>query len=53
MAYKPRQFWYFIKYEIDGKTYEARVEPGENPIYRCMSITDAGAKIVDIVEQRA
>jgi hypothetical protein len=45
-----RKYWYFIKYEYNGETYEARVEPGENPIYRCMSITDAGGKIVDIIE---
>ena len=50
---KGSEMYYFIKYEVGGKTYEATVQPHENPMYRLISLTDAGAKIVDIREQRA
>lgn len=45
--------YYFIKYEYDGKIYEATIQPNENVLYRLMSLTDAGAKITDIREQKA
>lgn len=45
--------YYFIKYEYSGKIYEATVQPHENPMHRIMSLTDAGAKVVDVREQRA
>ncbi len=45
--------YYFIKYEYCGNTYEATVQPHENPLYRIMSLTDAGAKVVEVREQWA
>lgn len=45
--------YYFIKYEYDGKMYEITVQPNENPLYRLISLTDAGAKITGIIEQVA
>lgn len=45
--------YYFIKYEYNGKTYECTVQPHENAINRMMSLTDSGAKIVDIREQKS
>lgn len=45
--------YYFIQYEYEGKVYESTVQPHENVIDRLMSLTDAGAKITDIKEQKA
>ena len=45
--------YYFIKYEYNGQEHEAVVQPNENPMYRIMSLTDAGAKITEIREQKA
>ena len=45
--------YYFIKYEYNGKIYETTILPNENAMYRLMSLTDAGAKITDIREQKA
>ena len=45
--------YYFIKYEYAGKVYECTVQPQENVINRLISLTDAGAKVINIVEQKA
>lgn len=45
--------YYFITYEYEEKTYNVTVQPHEDPINRMISLTDAGAKITDIVEQKA
>ena len=45
--------YYFIKYEYNGKTYDCMVQPHENAMNRLISLTDAGAKVVDIQEQKA
>lgn len=45
--------YYFIKYEYENKTYECTVQQHENVINRLISLTDAGAKITDIKEQKA
>lgn len=43
--------YYFIKYEYEGKTHDITVQPNENPLYRLISLTDAGAKITGITQQ--
>lgn len=44
--------FYFITYEYEGKVYEVTVRPEESFYYRLKSLIDAGAKILNIVEQK-
>jgi hypothetical protein len=42
--------FYYIKYEFENKPHGIMVQPDENPMYRLISLTDAGAKIIHIEE---